>query len=154
VLSSVPLAIMVAPFIKLRLPVGVTPDPTAETVAVNWTTSPKELGFFELVSVTGGVALLTTWVRLADEPPTKLLFPLKTANNGWSPGVLKLVERALNPEELTGAVPSVLLPSAKITEPDRVPLPGNFGCTVAVRVTGAARLEGLLEEESVRVLAP
>src|SRR6266704_2652342 len=85
VLSNVPVAITVAPTVKLTLPVGVTPDPTGETAAANSTSSPNELGFLELASVTGGTALFTTWVRLAEEPPTKLLFPPKTANKGWLP---------------------------------------------------------------------
>ena len=52
------------------------------------------------------------------------------------------------------ATPRVLAPSAKITDPDSVPIPGNFGCAVAVSITGCATSEGLTEEESRNETAP
>ena len=41
--------------------------------------------------------------------------------------MLNAVVNVLTPDVFTGAVPNVFGPSAKITEPERVALAGNFG---------------------------
>jgi hypothetical protein len=50
-------------------------------------------------------------------------------------------------------VPSVIVPSLKITMPVGVPAPGLVTNTVAVKVTDCPKTEGLTEEVSVVVAA-
>ena len=50
-------------------------------------------------------------------------------------------------------VPSVLLPSLKVTVPVGVPEPGVLAVTVAVKVTDWPDLEGLSEETTIVVVS-
>ena len=122
-----PLRIIEVPSIRLATPVAVGAPLTPATLMLKDTDCPNELGLRALLKETVGTPLLTVCTRLAEEPPTKLLFPPKTANRECFPGLAKVVVRLPAPEESTGAVPRVLVPSAKMSEPEKVPLPGNLG---------------------------
>ena len=50
-------------------------------------------------------------------------------------------------------VPSVLLPSLKVTVPGGLPEPGILAVTVAVKVTDWPDLEGLSEETTIVVVS-
>lgn len=63
------------------------------------------------------------------------------------------VLRVADPE-LSAPVPSVVVPSLKVTVPVGVPAPGASAFTIAVNVTGCPNTEGLVELASdVVVLA-
>src|SRR5258708_7193421 len=136
VLSSVPPRITTPPLDRLTFPVGTGPAPAAEIVTRKVTGCPTWLGLTELLRVTDGWAWLTIWFSMAEAPPTKLLLPPYTAVIECVPGLLKLAVIVALREEFTEATPRVLAPSAKIPEPDGVPVTANRGTTVAVRVTG------------------
>ena len=55
---------------------------------------------------------------------------------------------------LSVPVPSVVLPSLKVTLPVGVPLPGATAVTVAVNVTDCPKTEGLAEEVTAVVELP
>src|SRR5579884_2573159 len=142
VLSSAPLKIMVPLSRTSTVPVGVAALLTPDTAMPNVIDCPNELGFGVTEMLTAALALFTTWMMLVEEPPTKLAFPPKTACTMRFPALGNEVVRLPVPEESTGAVPSVRIPSAKINEPEMLPLPGKLGWTVAVRVTGCNAAEG------------
>src|SRR5437762_6935361 len=79
VLSRTPLRMTDPPLTRFTLPVAGAPEPTVETVTINPTDCPTELGSTELAKLTDGTALVTAWVNVAEDPPTKLGFPPKTA---------------------------------------------------------------------------
>ena len=60
---------------------------------------------------------------------------------------LVVVKLALPP--LRVAVPRLVVPSMKVTEPVGVPLPGALALTVAVKVTDRPKSDGLAEETTV-----
>src|SRR5579859_1408644 len=154
VASSTAAPMVRSPLFKLTLPDGMVPEGTAETATWKVTDCPNKLGFNRLVKFTDGTARWTTWLRLTEEPPTKLALPLKIASSAWSPAAVKVTGRLAVPAEFTEEVPSVVPPSVKVIEPESVPLPENFGCTVAVIMTWPNTADGLIDEASVTVFAP
>src|SRR5260370_6056756 len=137
--------------VRRTVPLGTGPDGGRKTFTVNVTVCPNALGLGELERKTLGGGPFTTCWRVEDDPPTKLVFPLYTASKRWLPWLLKAVVRVATPEELTRAVPRLVLPSAKITEPGSALFSGNFGWMVAVSVNGCFILAGLLDEASASV---
>src|SRR5215472_13665202 len=144
---------MAPPSSMFTVPVGAGALLTPDTATVNDTDCPNVLGLGVLETLTTGFALATTCVVLAEDPPTKLALPPKTACKKCLPALVNVVVRLPVPEEFIEAVPSVVFPSANISEPDRLPLPGKVGCTVAVRVTGCPITAGFSDELSVSVSA-
>ena len=72
-LLSVPVPRVVAPSLKVTLPVGVPPGPV--TVAVKVTTSPNVLGFGDDDNVVEVNPVFTVWFRAEEVLPKKLLSP-------------------------------------------------------------------------------
>ena len=56
------------------------------------------------------------------------------------------------PDVIATLVASVTLPSSKVTVPVGVPAPGEAAATVAVKVTGCPKTDGLAAEMTVVVL--
>src|SRR2546427_649855 len=81
---SVPVPNVVAPSLKVTVPVGVpVPGAVAVTVAVNVTDWPETDGFGDETTALEVLALLTVWVRLAEVLVLKLPSPLYTAVKVW-----------------------------------------------------------------------
>ena len=82
VLSRLPLKMMVLPSSRLTFPVGFDAPLTPATEIVKLTGCPNTVGLPELVMLTEAAAGFTTWVRFAEEPPTRVELPLNTASSG------------------------------------------------------------------------
>jgi hypothetical protein len=115
------------PSSKFTVPVGTGAPAAPETAMLKVTDCPKRLGLFEALSVIAVDALFTTCVMVAEEPPTKLLFPPNIACIECLPALKKLFVTAPVPEEFSAVVPRIELPSVNITDPERHPLPENIG---------------------------
>src|SRR5436305_157792 len=102
--------------------------PAALTVAVNVTGCPGVDGFCEENSWMAGVTREITSVTGAEVLAVKVATPLL----------------------LSVPVPSVVVPSRKVTVPVGVPLP-DVAATVAVNVTGWPNTDGLADEVKVTV---
>jgi hypothetical protein len=133
---------------KVTVPVGVpAPGNTGETVAVKVTGCPNTDGFGDEVKVVLVSALLTTWGFPLNEPvlPLKLVLALYDVVMVWLPTVkAEVVKLATPPLKVT--VPIELPPSRKVTVPPGVPAPGDAAETVAVKVTGCPKTDGLTDE--------
>src|SRR5262245_13861148 len=124
---------MTLPSKKVTVPVGdPAPGATADTVAVNVTGWPVPVGLIDGLRATVVAARLTVSVTNADLLGAKALLPTKEAVSECTPTPSDRVSVAW-PAVLTGAVPSTVLRSLKMTVPVGVPA-GEF--TVAVSVTG------------------
>ena len=125
-----------APSENVTKPVGVPiPD---ETAAVKVTLVPSSAGLGVATrSVVVGAAL-TVWVTGKLELDAKAGSPLYAAVTTWSPTVRPTVETLAWPA-VTVPTPSGVTPSEKATVPVGVPAKD---VTVAVKVTGAPKVEG------------
>jgi len=94
----------------------------------------------------------TVCATAAEVEPVKFELPAYTAVMLWVPTV-KVVVYVATPL-LRMAVPIVVPPSLKVTEPVPVSAPGVIGVTVAVKVTDWPEVETFVEEDiDVGVLA-
>src|SRR5262245_39976608 len=106
-----------SPSVKVTVPVGVpAPGATAATVAVKVTAGPVAAGLTDDPSVTVVAAGLTVTATAAEVLPVKPAVPAKEAVSAWVPTPSGTVSVAW-PSALTGAVPSAVLPSRKVTVP-------------------------------------
>jgi hypothetical protein len=106
-----------APLVKLIVPVA-----PLGTEAVIVTESPKVLGLGDEVTVTVGVALLTTWTTIFDvsELYCEVILCAPTASV----------------EVVNTATPAEIVPDPMLVDPSRkVTVPVLLGSTVAVKVT-------------------
>src|ERR1043166_3123441 len=156
---SVPSSALVArgtpPSLKVTVPAGeLPPGAVAVTVAVKVTDWPKAVGLVEEVRVVVELAGLTVWVSGEAELSLllKLASSLWTAVMEWAPTTRELLVRVAEPE-LSVPVPSVLVPSWKVTVPVGVPPPGDTGLTVAVNVTGWPKTVGVREVVTAMVVS-
>src|SRR5581483_11874078 len=151
-LFSVTVPRLVLPSRKVTFPVGVpAPGATALTVAVKVTAWPNADGLTEDVTVVVVLAWLTVCVSVAEVLVVKLVSPAYTAVMAWPATAKAAVVNVAEPPESV-AVPSVVVPSRKVTVPLGVPVPGATAVTVAVKVTPWPNTEGLTEEVTVVVL--
>jgi len=119
------------PLVKVIVP--VTP---AGTDAVIVTEPPKVLGFGDVVTVTVGVALLTTWTTTFD------VSELYCA--------VMLCEPAARAEVVNVATPPEIAPAPMLVAPSKnVMVPVLVGSAVAVKVTDCPKVEGFGDELSV-----
>jgi hypothetical protein len=146
---SVPVPSVVVPFLKVTVPVGVPVPDWRVTVAVKVTFWHQTEGLSEEVRAVDVLALPTVWVRTALVLPARLGLPPYTAVMEWAPRERVDVAKVATPP-VSGAVPSVVLPSLNVTVPVGVPA-ALF--TVAVKVTFWQKADGLGEEVSVVVVA-
>ena len=121
------------PLVKVIVP--VTPEGTDAVIV---TEPPKVLGLGVVVTVTVGVALLTTWTTTFD------VSELYCAVMLCAPAARLEVENTATP--LTIALAPMLVPPSK-----KVTLPVLLASTVAVKVTDWPKVEGFSEELSVTV---
>src|SRR5437867_2134019 len=138
------------PSVKLTLPVG--PNPV--TVAVKVTFAPATDGLAELDSAVVLVALLTTCDKVVLVEPLLVASPLYTALMLCVATLRLLVAQVAVrilpvPASATAAQPAIdVAPSLKLTVPV-----GLAPVTVAVKVTFAPTVDGLVELLSVVVVA-
>jgi len=136
--------------VPVRVP---APGATGFTVAVKDTDWPDTDGFTDEATVVVLLAWLT--VCVSGEPvlslPMKLLLPPYTAVIVCDATDNAAVVNVAWPA-LSALLPSVFVPSEKVTVPVGVPAPGNTALTVAVKVTDWPNTEGLTEEATVVVL--
>ena len=131
------------PSLKVTLPVTAT-DCGEEMVAVKLTPAPAIDGFALLASVTAP-ACSTCWLRAEDWLEASSASPLYAA-------VIECMPRAsvdklnIAVPVFTGAVPSTLLPSEKVTVPVTAP---PLVAMVAVNVTLAPNMLGFAVDASV-----
>lgn len=152
-LMRVPVPSVVAPSLKVTVPVGVpVAGAVAETVAVNVTDWPDTDGFAELTATVVLPPLFTVWLRVEDVLVAKLVEPPYEALIEWLPTARADVENTAEPE-LRDAVPSVFAPSLNVTVPVGVPEPGATAATVAVKLTGWPKTDGFAEE-TIAVVVP
>jgi hypothetical protein len=145
--SSVPVPTVVAPSLKVTVPVGIPePGALAVTVAVKVTDCPNEEGFaLEVRAVVVG-SLFTVWVRMVEVLVLKLPSPPYTPVMECAATVRALVVKVATPEPSRVPVPSMAAPSLNVTVPVGVPEPGAEAVTVAVNVTDWPLTDGLAEE--------
>jgi hypothetical protein len=133
---------------KSTVPVG---EPDAVTVAVS--VYPFRPDASE--SVVAVAVLFTRCVSAADVAPVKLVSPAYDAVMLWSP-VLNpppIVNTAC-PDDCTGADPSAVDPSMKVTDPVGVVDPAADPATVAVNVMAAPASDGFRLDVTVTVEVP
>lgn len=137
------------PFKKVTVPVGVPVPDEGTAVAVNVTFCPRTDGFGEDVSdVVVAIRLLTVCVKTEEVLALSLGSPLYAAVMECAPAASAEVDNVAVPP-LSGALPSALLPSEKVTVPVAA-----AGDTFAVNVTLCPNAEGFaLEDRVVVVLA-
>lgn len=125
------------------VPVGVpAPGATAETVAVSVTTCPYgEDGALE-ETTTDEAALATDWLSAGDVLVAKLASPPYVALIEWPPTASADVVNVATPPEIV-AVPSVVEPSEKVTVPVGDPVADEVKETLAEKVTGCPKTDGL-----------
>ena len=73
---SVPVPSVVAPSLKVTVPVGVTEPDTWVTVAVNVTLWPHTVGFVEAITAVVLLAFVTVWVMAVEAFALKFVSPL------------------------------------------------------------------------------
>lgn len=116
---------------KATLPVGV--PPADETVAVNFTETPRPDGFSEEAKAVVVVAALTTWLSAFDVLPAKFESPAYVAVIELVPSGSVEVVRVAEPL-LNVPVPSDAVPFRKVTVSPFGGAPA-LDVTVAVKVT-------------------
>ena len=135
---------------NVTVPVGVpAPGATAATVAVKVTAWPVAAGLTDEPRATVVDARLTVSVTTAEVLSAKLPVPAKEAVSAWLPTPSDTA-RVAWPAALTGAVPSTVVPSRKVTVPVGTPA-AEF--TVAVSVTGWPKTAVAVDVLSVVVVA-
>lgn len=139
---------IVAPSLKVTVPVGVPAPLAALTVASSTTDWPNVDGFgVETTTVVVAGDVDTTWVRTDDVLPPWLASPLYTAVIEWLPTESVDVDNDAVPA-LSVTVPMGLAPSRNCTVPV-----APAGDTVAVNVTLSPKVEGFRDDESAVVVA-
>ena len=93
----------------------------------------------------------TVWVRTGEVLVSKPELPPYTAVIGCAPLDRFEIVKVARPA-LSEPLPSVLLPSLKVSVPVGVAVPGALAATVAVKVTELLCAEGLREEVTVVVV--
>src|SRR5262245_5338293 len=71
----------------------------------------------------------------------------------WPPGVAKLAMKVALLPAPTGALPSTVAPSRKVTVPVGVPAPGATAASVAVKVTAWRGAAGLTDDVRATAVA-
>lgn len=132
-LSNVPLPSVVAPSRKLAVPVGV-PEVLDVIVAVNVTWVPLVAEATELTNAVVVATGVMVSVAAAEVLALKLESPPYAAVMECVPTVSIEIVKVAIPLLFRVPVPSVVVPSRKVTEPVGVPL--LRGVTVAVNVIG------------------
>jgi len=149
---KVPVPRVVAPSLKVTVPVGVPePGETAATVAVKVTDCPTTLGFALDVRVVMLPAWLTTCETALEVEVEKFVSPPYTPVMLWVPSARAEVVYVATPA-LNVPVPRVVAPSLKVTVPVGVPEPGETAATVAVKVTDCPKTLGFTLETTLVVL--
>jgi hypothetical protein len=143
--SSVPVPIVVAPFLKATLPVGVpAPAPEATTVAVKVTDCPCTDGFVSLVSDVDVADGFTIWLTVFDVLALKFVSAPYSAEMMCVVVLNEAVLKVATPLPSSVPVPIVVTPSLNVTLPVGVPAPAPEGTTVAVTVTDCPCTDGFV----------
>ena len=110
---------VVAPSLKVTVPIGVSdPGAVAATVAVKVTDWPNAEGLAEEATAVVVFAVFTVCVSAEEVLALKLPLPPYAAVMEWDPAVSAEVVSVATPELLIAiALPSVVDPSLKVTEP-------------------------------------
>ena len=113
---------------------------------------PKVEEFNDEPRVVAVEILFTTCDNTVGVLPENCEFPPYDAVMEWVPAVKEAVIYVACPLAFNVPVPSVVVPSLKVTVPVGVPAPGGFTLTVAVNVTDWPKTDGLTEEATVVVV--
>jgi len=130
---SVPVPSVVAPSRKVTVPVGV-PEVLDLIVVVNVTGAPFDAEAAELTNAVAVAAGVMVSITPAEVLPAKFALALYLAVIECVPTVSVDVANVATPLPFSVPVPSIVVPSRKVTIPVGVPL--LPGLTVAVHVTG------------------
>lgn len=146
-LFNVPVPSVVAPSMKISVPVGVpVAGASTLTVPVKVTDCPHTDGFTVAETAALMEPLLRVWVKTGEVLPVKKPSPLYTAVIECEPTTRLDVLNVANPEALKVLVPRVVAPSLKATVPVGVPVPGGTTMTVAVKVSDCPISEGFADD--------
>ena len=153
--DSVPVPKLVPSAKNCTWPVG-TPGAgtTGATVAVKVTGWPNTDGLTVAVTpVIVEAAGLTVWVIGAEVLGLKLPSPAYVAVTAWVPPARVAIELAVANPSPRGTVWRSAPSTKNDTVPVGPPAPGATGATVAVKVTGWPKVEGLGEDPTVVVVS-
>ena len=138
------------PSLNVTLPAGTAvPGALATTVAVKVTDWPCLEGLSDEVTELVVPSLLTVCVKAEEVLGLKLALPLYVAVMEWEATASVEVLRVAWPAPSKVEVPNVEAPSLNVTVPVGTP---PLEVTVAVKVTGWLKTEGLAEELTVVVV--
>ena len=112
---------------------------------------PKVEEFNDEPRVVAVEILFTTCDNTVGVLPENCEFPPYDAVMEWVPAVKEAVIYVACPLAFNVPVPSVVVPSLKVTVPVGVPVP-ELGATVAVKVTDCPTVEGFTDEVTVVVV--
>jgi len=139
---------------KITFPVGVpAPGAVALTTAVNVIAWPDVDGLSDELSVVVVAAWLTVWASAVELAKAKAASPPYLAVMVWDPTLSPVLVNVATPLAFSVPVPSVVLPSKKVTVPVGVAVAGATALTVAVKRTGWPKTEGLTDEFRTTVAA-
>lgn len=140
------------PSLNVTVPVGV--PVLAVTVAVKDTLWPNVAGFAEATSAVVVLAGLTISSVPLDVLGANPVAPEYTAVMAWVPPARVAVEMLATPELSRPELPSVWVPSMKVTDPVGTLLPAAAAVTVAVKVTLWPNAMGFAEATTATVVPP
>ena len=141
---SVPVSSVVAPSLKVTVPVGTPAPEVGVTFAVNVTLEPAEMDVDEaLIAVdVAPSAVLTTRLTALEVDEASLLSPLYAAVTEYVEAAREDVVNTALPLAPSETAESCVLPFRNVTVPVGAALP-EAGATVAVNVTVCPAVAGL-----------
>ncbi|MFO0678854.1 MAG: hypothetical protein U0169_20165 [Polyangiaceae bacterium] len=134
------------------MPVGIPPAPVVDTVTVNVTLVPYEVGFADAETATVVASGTTTWVNVFEELARWFVSPPYSARIPWLPVPSPLVMIRATPLPSAAAEPRDVVPSKNVTVPEGVPEPGTEVATVAERVMFWRMADGFDDEPTTVVV--
>jgi hypothetical protein len=141
----VPRAVLLS--MKVTLPFGVpVPGVTVLIVAVKVTDWPYMDGLADDVTEVDVDACFTVWVNADEVLGVKLESPLYTAVTEWLATDKTEVMNVAWSLLLRVPVPSMVVPSLKVTVPVGVPAPGDTALTLAVKVSDCPKTDELPDD--------